>query len=70
MPGFPKYSIGTRYIPLGKNRVPCTVVDIWQTFNSRGECVRVRYVSEHEFCGQIVCDTDVVETTIDRGEKL
>lgn len=60
------YPIGTVYRPVGKDHV-CTVVDILRTYNAAGELVRVRYVSEYEFCGQKLRDTDVVGTTIARG---
>lgn len=60
--------IGMKYIPRGrKNKHVCTVVDIWKTYNNKGELVKTRYVSEHEFCGQIVTDCDVVQPTIAMG---
>ncbi len=43
------------------------MVDILKTYNSKGELVKIRYVSAHEFCGRIVMDYDVCETTIARG---
>lgn len=62
-----RFQIGQKYSPIGKNYV-CTVVDIHKTFNSKGELVKTRYVSEHDFCGQVVKDYDVVDATIARGK--
>ena len=61
-----KFQIGTKYMTGGKTRV-CTVIDHLTTKNSRGEVVRERYVSTHDFCGQTMTDWGVVETTIARG---
>lgn len=63
----PKYQIGQKYIPVGKTARFCTVTDILKTYNSKGDLVRIRYVSEHTFMGQTVVDTDICETTIARG---
>ena len=63
----PKYSIGTQYRSRGKVQRVCTVVDILKTYNVAGELVSIRYVSSHDFMGQIVLDRDVVETTILMG---
>lgn len=62
-----EYEIGTKYMSRGKHPKICTVTDILKTYNSVGELVKVRYISEHEFCGQMVKDYDVVATTIARG---
>jgi hypothetical protein len=64
----PKYAIGTQFKTRGKAPRTCTVVDIYRTYNSNGELVKVRYVATHEFMGQTVTDYDVVETTIVRGK--
>lgn len=66
----PKYAIGTQYKRRGKLPYVCTVVDIHTTYNSKGELVKIRYVSTHEFMGQTLADTDVVETTIAMGIAL
>lgn len=63
----PKFQIGQRYKTQGKNSKICTIKDIHKTYNSSGEMVKLRYVSEHEFLGQMVIDYDVLETTIARG---
>lgn len=62
-----KFPIGTKYKT--RHRVPriCTVVDILKTYNNANELVKIRYVSSHEFLGQLVNDSDVVETTIAMG---
>lgn len=62
-----EYEIGTKYMSRGKHPILCTVTDILKTYNSAGELVKVRYISEHEFCGQMVKDYDVLATTIARG---
>lgn len=67
MPNHPKFPIGTKYKTRGKHPQICTVVDILTTTNSKGDVVKIRYQSEHEFCGQIVTDYDVVETSIAMG---
>ncbi len=66
----PKYRVGTTYTTRGKHPKLCKVVDILQTYSERDgyeEPVKIRYVSEHEFCGQIVTDSDVCEATIAMG---
>lgn len=62
-----EYSIGTKYKTLGKNPNVCTVTDIYKTYNSAGDLVKVRYEAQHDFCGQVVNDHDVCATTIARG---
>lgn len=59
--------IGTKYKTRGKHPKICTVVDVLKTYNGAGELVKLRYVSEHDFCGQMVTDSDVVIVTIQRG---
>jgi len=63
----PRFAIGTVYRTGGKHPIECTVTDILRTYNSKGELVKIRYVATHQFCGQLVTDVDVVETTIARG---
>jgi hypothetical protein len=59
MPGAPRFAIGTRFVPCNDaNKCVYTVVDIWQTFNTAGECVRVEYLSENSFCGQLITSRD------------
>ena len=60
----PRFKIGLQFTPRGRVRKLCTVTDILTTTNSKGEIVKIRYVAEHEFCGQTVIDCDVCETTI------
>jgi hypothetical protein len=59
--------IGVVYKTRGKHPKICTVVDRLETYNTKGELVKTRYVSEHEFLGQTVTDNDVVPVTILRG---
>lgn len=63
----PRFAIGTKYKTRGKEPRLCTVVDVHYTYNARGELVKVRYVSTHAFAGQVVTDSNVVETTIAMG---
>ena len=61
------YSIGTQYMPMRKNTYVCTITDIHKTYNNNGDLVKTSYVATHEFCGQTITESDVVETTIARG---
>ena len=51
-----QYKIGTKYRPVRKHTYDCVVTDVLTTTNSKGEIVKIRYVAEHEFCGQVVTD--------------
>lgn len=62
-----EYKIGTKYSSGGKHPRVCTVTDIYKTYNSKGELVKVRYEAQHEFAGQIVNDHDVCAVTIARN---
>lgn len=62
-----KFPIGTKYKPIGKHTKECTVIDFHVTRNLAGDVVRTRYVASHQFLGQTLSDSDVVETTIARG---
>lgn len=63
----PKFKIGQQYKTMGKHPKVCTIIDIHKTYNTSGEMVKLRYVSQHEYLGQTLKDDDVVETTIARG---
>lgn len=62
-----EYEIGTKYQNGGKYPNLCTVTDIYKTYNSKGELVKIRYEAQHEFAGQTINDHDVCATTIARG---
>lgn len=62
-----RFAIGTKYRPVRKHSYDCIVIDILTTTNSKGEVVKIRYVAEHEFCGQTVVDSDVCDSTIARA---
>ena len=64
----PRFVVGTQFMTRGKAPRLCTVVDIWRTYNTAGELVKLRYVATHELMGQTLTDYDVVETTIAMGE--
>lgn len=61
------HPIGTWFLPVGKNKRPQKVVDIITSFNSKGDLIAVRYVSEHDFCGQTVVARDLPRATVSRG---
>ena len=61
-------TIGMQYIPRSdKQKRIHTVIDCYKTYNSNNELVKTTYVSEHEFCGQMVKAYDVVQPTIAMG---
>lgn len=63
-----RFPIGTQYLSRrGKRQDLCTVVEQLTTMNSKGEIVATRYITAHQFCGQMVTESDVVDTTIARG---
>jgi hypothetical protein len=62
-----KYAVGTKFIPTGKIKRICTVVDMLTTYSLTGEIVKIRYVAAHDFCGQQVLDFDVCAATIAMG---
>lgn len=62
-----RFPIGTQYQSRSGAKCVCTVVDHLTTTNSKGEIVKLGYVTSHQFCGQTVEERDVVDTTIARG---
>ncbi len=62
-----RFQIGQEFKTRGKHPKICKVIDIWMTYNSKGELVHTRYIATHEFLGQLVTDYDVCETTIAMG---
>lgn len=63
----PKFGPGTQFRTGGKGVRNCVIVDILVTRNIKGELVKWRYQSAHEFLGQTIRDDDVVEVTVARG---
>lgn len=61
-----RFEIGQQFMSAGKHPQLCTVTDILRTYNSAGALVKTRYVATHIFCGSVVADHDVCETTIAR----
>lgn len=59
--------IGTKFTQQRKHAKEQTVIDIYTTYNSKNEIVKVRYVCAHVTIGQRVIDYDVVKTTILRA---
>lgn len=62
-----RYEIGQQYIARGKRKDICTIVDIYKTYNSKNELVKIGYVTEHEFLGESIKEYDVPQATIARG---
>jgi hypothetical protein len=62
-----RFEIGTQYQTRHKHPKVCTIIDVLKTYNSKNELVKIRYVSTHEFMGQIITDNDVLDTTIALG---
>jgi hypothetical protein len=60
----PRFKIGRTFITGKKNKQTNTIVDIFTTTNSDGKVVRIRYVTEHTFMGQVVRESDVLDITI------
>lgn len=57
-----KYEIGQQFTD---RRGRChTITDILKTYNSAGELVDLRYVTVHEFLGQLVEDRTYIENSI------
>ena len=62
------YAIGTTFKKVGRKHTQVeTIVDVLFTRNLKGDLVRIRYISEHEFLGQKIKDCDVIHTTVSRG---
>ena len=62
-----RFPIGTQYRPAGKHAKVTTVTDQLTLTNSKGEILRVSYLTKHEFLGQMITNHDVCDTTIARG---
>jgi hypothetical protein len=63
-----RFKIGQTYTHVRPNsKQERTIVDILETYNSKGELVKIRYVTEHSFMGQKLTDYDVLETSIARA---
>lgn len=62
-----RFAIGTKFKTLGKHPKECTVTNILRTYDNADKLVKVSYVATHEFCGQVITDHDVCDTTIARG---
>jgi len=62
-----RFPIGTQFSTRGKAPRICTVTDILKTYNSAGVLVAIRYVATHEYCGQFVTESNILDTTIAMG---
>lgn len=52
------YAIGTEFMTLGKHPRVCTIRDVWTTYNTAGEVVRIEYVSDSDYIGGKLEQTD------------
>jgi hypothetical protein len=59
--------IGTQFNSPGKIKRICTVIDIYKTYNCRGELVKISYVAGHKIAGQTVIEYDIPQATIARN---
>ena len=48
------YPIGTKFISQGKRKDIETVTDIFKTYNSKNELVKIEYIVEHDFLNQTI----------------
>lgn len=62
-----RFLIGTRFLTSGRHPRLCAVTDIYRTYNTDNELVDVRYVAEHEFCGQKVTEYGIPDATVAMG---
>ena len=68
MKAIQRFPVGTKFVRVGRKHARVeTVTDFLVTRNLAGEPVQTRYVATHQFLGQEVTDSDVLETTIARG---
>jgi hypothetical protein len=61
------YPIGTKYIAEGKRKDIETVTEIFKTYNSKNELVKIEYIVEHDFLNQKISHA-VCHTTIRKAE--
>ena len=60
------FPIGTEFITRGKRPKRLKVVDQLTTTNSEGYVVKIEYVCEHDFCGQMITSFEC-EATVALG---
>lgn len=63
-----RFKIGQQYMGRGSQPKLHTVTDIYKTYNSNGELVKIRYAASCNFMGQTLVNHDVVDTTIAMGK--
>lgn len=61
-----RFEIGTVYKSYRDDRLNI-IVDVYKTYNSKGEMVALSYVTEHEFLGQKIKRRDVTDAEIARS---
>jgi hypothetical protein len=64
----PRYTVGQKFKTRAKHPQICTVVEIFRTYNSKNELVKVNYQAEYELMGQMIKIYDLPEATIARGK--
>lgn len=63
-----QFEIGTKFIRKSNKKVKPieTVIDVYKTYNSKNELVNIEYITQYEFCGQLIKHT-ALNTTIALG---
>lgn len=66
-----QYSVGHKFISRSNRKFKRieTITDIHTTFNLANEMVKLVYITEHKFCGQMVTGS-VCAATIAMGETI
>ena len=65
--------IGLKFIPntgKRKDKKIHTIEDIYNTYNSKNELIKTRYVVSHDYIGQKLTNYDTCIVTIQKAEKL
>lgn len=64
----PRFTIGTVFTRKRKNSAQdYTIVDIYRTYDSKDNLVKLRYVGECKFLGQTIIDSEITDTEIARS---
>lgn len=61
-----RFTIGTKFLPVGKHTKIHEIVDILKTYNSKSEIVAIEYLVTHDYLGQAVSGR-VGDATVARG---
>lgn len=47
-----RYKIGTVFLSRGKSKNLTTIIDVYKTYNSQNELIKLEYACEYEYMGQ------------------